>query len=253
VADGPGRTGMTARPVKPGDRYGKLVVERVVPGRSNLAPTAICRCDCGNKYSTTPSKLRRGRSAYCAHCSMLQGQQSRHTMHIGDRIGELTVIGYERGARTRTMICECTCGHVLRRQVSTLRKRKTEGCKHKKPDLRDIALGDLFRRYARSADRRGLTFELTLEQFRTVISAPCYYCGAPPSGRHYSDWKRKSYELLYSGVDRADAAYGYALPNCRPCCSACNYAKGTMTATEYIEHCARVMGWSMYAPRSVFD
>jgi hypothetical protein len=68
-----------------------------------------------------------------------------------------------------------------------------------------------------AAKTRGLAMTLTEEDFRTLISLPCTYCGGklPETG---------------SGLDRIDNTRGYIYradgsPNCVPCCSDCNAAR----------------------------
>lgn len=257
VAAGAGRRrrlgAVTTRPVRPGDKYGRLTVNWVERGSSRVAPTAHCTCDCGNSHKVRPSNLRRGRSTSCARCRHTRAQETRHVFHPGDTFGTLTVIGDKRGGRSRLLVCQCVCGAIETISAKTLRRRVGKSCQHGLPDEHGTALRDLMRRYRRSAAKRGLLFTLTEQEFTQIIAQPCYYCGAPPSGKHYSDWKRKRYALIFTGIDRADSAFDYTVENSRPCCTVCNYAKGTMSAPEYVDHCRRVVGWSLFAPRSVFD
>lgn len=80
------------------------------------------------------------------------------------------------------------------------------------------------RQYASSAARRGLAFELSMEQFRRLIDGPCHYCG----GR------------MTIGIDRVVNTVGYINTNCVSCCSRCNFMKGDLLYQEFIQHCAAI-------------
>jgi hypothetical protein len=68
-----------------------------------------------------------------------------------------------------------------------------------------------FSEYRYGAHRRGLEFNITLEQFDRMVRAPCYYCG------------RDDHVM---GIDRIDNMDGYNKQNCVACCSMCNSLKG---------------------------
>ena len=62
----------------------------------------------------------------------------------------------------------------------------------------------------RSAKKRQLTFELTLEEFTWIVSASCSFCG-------------DSYEPMT--CDRVDSTKGYRFDNSQPLCHQCNMLK----------------------------
>ena len=64
--------------------------------------------------------------------------------------------------------------------------------------------------YKGSAKRRGIKFELTLEDFKVLWQQPCYYCGG----------------LIDTiGVDRINSSLNDTLDNIRPSCGMCNVMK----------------------------
>lgn len=176
------------------------------------------------------------------------------TIFPGARSGRLEMLG----RRGRTLLCRCDCGQFKSLPSNNFRKAQHCGCETERrleSKTFDNQVTVLLTIYRRNAINRSRAFELTRDEFVSLISQPCYYCGAPPGSfiRTKRDKRLGRPGLAYNGIDRESQDLGYVLPNCRPCCSACNFAKGTMTATEYVDHCARVIGWSMFAPRSVFD
>lgn len=105
--------------------------------------------------------------------------------------------------------------------------------------------------YRRNAERRGYKWELTKEEFLSLVTQDCAYCGSKPK---IKEWlanvgrspdgenirqKVKSLEKV-NGVDRRDNTLGYALTNCVPCCSTCNFLKRMLTADKFIEHVLRI-------------
>lgn len=64
-----------------------------------------------------------------------------------------------------------------------------------------------------NARKRKREFDLTREQYSTLISQPCFYCGFPNDVE------------ISMGLDRLDNAGGYTLGNVASCCAACNLAR----------------------------
>tara|TARA_Y100000296_G_C5116866_1_gene228226 strand:- start:112 stop:732 length:621 start_codon:yes stop_codon:yes gene_type:complete len=71
-----------------------------------------------------------------------------------------------------------------------------------------------------SAKQRGLTFDLTMEEFESFWGKPCSYCGA---------------EIETIGLDRMDNDKGYAVGNITPCCKRCNVAKLDRPLSEWLK------------------
>lgn len=65
--------------------------------------------------------------------------------------------------------------------------------------------------YKMSATTRSLSFDLTLEEFRTLWQLSCTYCHS---------------RIETVGLDRINNTKGYSIANVIPCCSICNYARG---------------------------
>jgi hypothetical protein len=68
---------------------------------------------------------------------------------------------------------------------------------------------------------RKLAFELTLDDFKFLVTKPCFYCG-----KHEKP----------GGVDRWDNTIGYTFENSRPCCAICNIAKQDLNGAAFVEH-----------------
>jgi len=81
-----------------------------------------------------------------------------------------------------------------------------------------------YSKYKDGAKRKGLEFNLTLEQFEKITFQICCYCGK------YAENKK------YCGVDRVDNDIGYKLNNCVPCCEVCNMMKRELTKKKFLDH-----------------
>lgn len=80
----------------------------------------------------------------------------------------------------------------------------------------------------RSAKRRSISFDITLEQYKALIANPCYYSGhaLPETG---------------GGLDRIDSSKGYIIGNVVPCCSRCNNIFNKYDKQETYEHLALML------------
>lgn len=92
-------------------------------------------------------------------------------------------------------------------------------------ECRKSRIEERFLRYKNSAKERGFDFELNLNEFFTLISIPCIYCGS---------FDRQFLGKFYTGIDRVDTKQGYILNNCVPCCFTCNSMKLNSTWEEFI-------------------
>jgi hypothetical protein len=163
----------------------------------------------------------------------------------GNRYFRLIVL--ERGSRYGGVLywrCRCDCGKELEVKAQSLRSGNTGSCGCYAREVRTHKTGGAaFRRVLRSykwgANRRGLEWGLTEEQFRALITSPCYYTGLPPSNVMKAP-STETETFTYSGIDRLDNTKGYITGNCVPCCGFVNRAKSDMKHDEFIEMCRLV-------------
>jgi len=79
--------------------------------------------------------------------------------------------------------------------------------------------------YQVSAKTRKHDFELTEEEFKSIFSANCHYCGKSPA----------------NGIDRKDSSVGYLIGNSLPCCKECNLMKRDMTYEKFLTHIQQII------------
>lgn len=85
--------------------------------------------------------------------------------------------------------------------------------------------------YKRRAFRKGWEFTISEDQFITLVTSPCHYCGKA----HTEETRvvaKKQINMLT--VDRVDSKMGYTPDNCVPCCKLCNTMKLDSTVSEFM-------------------
>jgi hypothetical protein len=87
---------------------------------------------------------------------------------------------------------------------------------------------DLFKPYKLRAEKSGISFELSPDEFCEIVTKPCDYCGRVPTDAHRN------------GIDRTDNAPVYAVDQVIPCCYTCNLLKHTITKKAFLERCLAV-------------
>lgn len=158
----------------------------------------------------------------------------------GDKFGRLTIVRYV--GRNQGYECKCACGNLTLARIYSLKNgsHTSCGCKQKEPRNHRRLPNDLgpkrevLRKYKAAANRRGYTWELSENQFISLISGNCHYCGSPPATTRLI-YSKDSFDrtLTYNGVDRVDNSKDYRPDNCVSCCSVCNNSKGTLDLEDW--------------------
>ena len=103
--------------------------------------------------------------------------------------------------------------------------------------LRKYTFRKVLYQYKHDAKRRGLSWQLSNEEFKHLTSSPCYFTGKLPS----TAMEAASGEIyMYNGVDRLDSKEGYTLKNCVPCCTEVNFMKRNLPYEKFIELCKAI-------------
>jgi len=233
-----------------GKRFGRLVAVKCVSSDSRGRTTWECRCDCGKTVDRTMRGLASGDAK---SCGCLKRQPRGKIDLTGQTFGRLTALHVDerkstvgRGGRTR-WACSCNCGGTAIVEVAKLRSGHTRscGCLAKESGGRRPLPGNaakinaLFRLYRSRAKRRGLAFDLSRDNFASLVVMECSYCGKKPA--QSIGQNKQGPVFFYNGVDRVDNDLGYSADNCVPCCKQCNFAKGEMSKDEFFAHTLQIV------------
>jgi hypothetical protein len=203
----------------------------------------LCKCSCGNEKAISGKNLRRNLVGSCG-CGQHNGQKGKAAHNRKDLTGlvlnDLTVIRVSHTiGKVVYWLCKCKCGNEKAIRRGNLLNGQKD-CGHKKNLQRgEASFNNLLRSYKMSAERRGYEFLLTTEEFRTLTSSNCHYCGDTPR-EGAIDNKYVNGIYLRNGIDRVDNSIGYILTNCVPCCSIHNDMKGELTYQQFIDECIKV-------------
>lgn len=156
----------------------------------------------------------------------------------GQRFGRLTVVEFigigDHG--NAYWLCRCDCGNKKEIRGSGLMSKDSTSCgcyqkevagnRNRKPKG-EANRNLLYRNNKSQAKRRGISFNLTIDQAEIFFQGDCYYCGAKSS--NVANYKKTNGAYIYSGIDRVDNSLGYTVDNCVSCCKNCNKSKSDAT------------------------
>jgi len=241
-----------------GERYGKLTVLASKTG-SEGERLWECLCDCGTETTIVADDRKRLRATSCG-CLTQGTSEGRLHPQADDlaarRFGRLTVLRVAGRKSGLVWECRCECGVIKAVRANSLLSGGTVSCGcYQRERARELHKGkplpgrapddlyawrDLFRSYRRTAERRGLAWELGESEAIELFQGACHYCGAPPSQIAGHRRRVNPSPVLYNGIDRRESAHGYIPDNVVPCCGRCNAAKSASSYHEFIDWVARV-------------
>lgn len=196
---------------------------------------------CGNIQSTPHSEYINNR------CKKCLGFNPLYIYYNGSYVFERVNTSNKFEPLSYRIKCHCNKDFIVRRD--TLRNNVNKGKKIQcsKCNAQDTALlkrefvkvnqlSTLFDRYRRGAKVRGHSFSISLEDFKSLVESPCYYCGTLNS-----DYSHRTIKYLsINGIDRKDNSIGYEIGNCLPCCKFCNIMKQTLSEENFLNQVDKI-------------
>lgn len=187
---------------------------------------------------------------------------------VGLKYGRLTVIKHEgKDHRNKHLwLCECDCGNekiVVSDNLSS-GKSKSCGCLKNEilsrrgnqygiyEDRQEAMLKVQYSHLKRRHSNKNMTgLVIDFDTFKTLSKSKCRYCGLEYSKEiedrlnESKNKKRISNEVLFiNGIDRLDCNIGYTNENSVSCCKYCNFAKHTMSESDFYNWVRRVYEYS---------
>jgi len=106
----------------------------------------------------------------------------------------------------------------------------------------EAAFNHLLNNYVQNSRNKGISWELTREEFAALTKSRCFYCGNEPS----RIWKgasptKTNGHYIYNGVDRLNSGLNYTADNVVPCCGTCNLMKNTQSFEAFLRSCKAVV------------
>ncbi len=176
-----------------------------------------------------------------------------HKDLTGTKIGSILFIKrIENRGQTVMYLGRCECGIEKVFDPKSVKKgfaKRGEyccGCKYELEKGRG-AKNYLFSDYKFGARKRNLNFHLSFEEFISLTSGNCSYCGEVPKNITPEKVNING-SYTYNGIDRVDNTKGYITENCTPCCTICNTAKKTLTKEQFLNWAERLYKHSILNP-----
>lgn len=175
---------------------------------------------------------------------------------VGKKFGRLTVIEFSHLGKLLNSYWKvrCDCGEekIVRGTNFTTGSTKSCGCFHlenakmsasKRNNLTRLPTGvavsnAIYKRYLKNAEKRNKEFLISKEQFLKISQQDCHYCGCPPSTTETMGGANGSF--TYNGIDRKNNDIGYRIENCLPCCSDCNWLKGSADYDMFLDRVSKI-------------
>jgi hypothetical protein len=123
--------------------------------------------------------------------------------------------------------------------LSSSRNVSTRGLAAKQELIgRPTAFVYLWRVHVQSCMRRGYLSSITPDQFQSLISGNCHYCGSSPE--NFTKLRSGVRNISYNGVDRVDQSKPYELGNLVSCCKTCNSMKSKLSVQTFLEQTSKI-------------
>jgi hypothetical protein len=228
-----------------GQKFGKLTVvsKSDYEHPNSRSMWWVCICDCGRevviptRYLTSVKGFRQ--SCGCNHKRQFNDLTGMRFGMLVVKYRSLTPETTKR--RSSYWYCECDCGKATVTSSDGLKSGhvKSCGCKSKLP-YGEATLNRIIDGYKKSAKERGLSYNLTREEFKEITSKNCYYCDNTP-GNIRNARNRNNGGYTFTGIDRLDSNYGYEIWNVVPSCFLCNKMKTNLPLEVFLSHIQKII------------
>ena len=168
---------------------------------------------------------------------------------VGNTYGTIKVLSFHQQVRTKRGIYQmyfntkCTkCGAEAVRLYNHTQWINSNGCFECHKIFQDPTYNYMLKNYKSNAKDRSIAWELSNDDFKTLITSDCYYCGAKPQIRPADQSKVK---LPVNGIDRINSDDSYNKDNCVPCCSMCNFMKQDYTQKNFLQQINKIYQYQL--------
>jgi len=221
--------------------FGKLKVVEYSHRKNDLVYWK-CSCECGGSKEVPTFKLTGSRVRSCG-CLL----KTHYNDITGKKLNRLTAIKYhsKNSANNRIWIFKCDCGKEFKAEYSDFVREKVKSCgcltiiSAKSPKSKySRPVNEKYNEYKFRAKKNGIKFDLSKDEFLSIIKSNCNYCGESPSQCKFD--RTRNFTEMLNGIDKVDNDSGYIMENCVPCCTVCNLAKRNMGVDVFLDWISRV-------------
>lgn len=92
-----------------GNRFGNLIVKKMLYNYRSGKTYCLCDCDCGKEHICSLSNLSTGHTTSCGCMKLEKNWNGRRTNLVGRRFGALVVEEMLYGYSNKQTCCRCTC------------------------------------------------------------------------------------------------------------------------------------------------
>lgn len=197
---------------------------------------------CGNLQLIGTSSIKR--NIPCSKCVLKKCEGEIHgTYKILKYDHTEEFFSEQRVIKKHYYLIQCiNCGKTYIKQKNVAQWSKYNQCsKCNIVDSDHPELGAYYSDYKSSAKIRGIDWQLSYEEFLTLVLNKCAYCGEMPSQRTING----RFNIIVNGIDRIDSNRGYTIDNCTSCCTKCNYMKNTLSVNDFFDHINKIYKYSL--------
>lgn len=102
-----------------------------------------------------------------------------------------------------------------------------------------------YKEYIQGAKARNIDFNLSYDEFKSIVSKDCVYCGSKPQYMSRIIGVDTEVGAFMNGIDRVDSNKGYFIDNCVPCCQYCNTMKSNYPLDFFLNHISKIYNHSI--------
>lgn len=175
---------------------------------------------------------------------------------VGDVAGKWTIVSHVEKTKygQYSVLARCSCGIEKIVSEYSLFVGTSKSCRNcsgpkgvdsigrGRDDKGDLisAWNNYLYRYNRTASQRGILFELSMVEFKSLCRGNCTYCGSIGANKDFGTNKTLS---LVNGIDRVESKRGYTIDNCVSCCKICNWMKSNLSREDFLSHISKIYNY----------
>jgi len=161
----------------------------------------------------------------------------------GQKFGQWTVLSRTHNIKSKiSWYCQCSCGKIYIVEGGRLKNGRSTRCMECRSGnnpwkgYNDGGMTSAWHMLLSNAKKNNRMVGITFEQFISLSVQDCFYCNAHPSlGLQRGSGSTAALNIARNGLDRWDNHIGYCDYNIVPCCTACNFLKGTLHGDDFLK------------------